>query len=691
MPRRTRLGNLAGLLRQRRPAGLAYQPALDGLRGVAVLAVLFFHDGHLQGGFLGVDLFFTVSGYLITSLLLAERAATERIDLAAFWARRARRLLPALYVLVATVVLVYAAWGRPGEAEALRDHGLAAVFYVANWYSIATGGYWDLFSAPSPFEHLWSLAIEEQFYVVWPLVAVLVLRRARRGDRALLAVAASGAAVSALLMAAFARSDVERAYLGTDTRVASILVGAVAAVLLRQPVRPLRGSAAVAVAAWVAVAGLGVTWARIDGSSASTLYRGGFLLHAIAVAVVIVEVTTRPRHVLGRVLSWRPAVIIGLASYSLYLWHWPVFVWLTPARTGLSGWTLTALRFAVAGALAAASYLLLEHPIRHRVRGVRTVAVGGIASAGALVAALLFVGQPRSGPGVTVAALAPTGTAAATSVPVTSTPNHTVLTTPSTSRPIAASTAPATKLAPAVSTLVRTHPAVPPALRRPTAEDPLRVVLVGDSYMFDAAPGIEAALESTGMARVEDHSTLGFAITRDGADGQLRAVIEEQPDLVITMWARFDIVWMAENDSAAFASRLDAATRLLVESGAHVVVVGLAPSVEGLLDPHPVPREINGLFARLPDAFPGQVTYLDPDPVVAPSGEATRSIAVPGGELRVRKPDLSHFCPDGAARFGQALVELLAVSAAVPPPTAPWYAGPWRQDPRYDDPPGACR
>jgi hypothetical protein len=344
-------------------------------------------------------------------------------------------------------------------------------------------------------------------------------------------------------------------------------------------------------------------------------------------------------------------VIVGLASYSLYLWHWPVFVWLTPARAGLSGWALTALRFGVAGALAAASYLLIEQPVRRRVYRVRAVAVGGIASAGALVAALLFVGQPRPGPGVTVAALAPTGTAAATSLPVTSAPSHTAR---ATSPSIAPPTTPSTTLAQAVSTLVRTHPSVPPALRRPTAENPLRVVLVGDSYMFDAAPGIEAALESTGMARVEDHSTLGFAITRDGSDGQLRAVIEERPDLVITMWARFDIVWMAENDAAAYAGRLDAATRLLVGSGAHVVVVvGLAPSVEGLLDPHPVPREINGLFARLPDAFPGQVTYLDPDPVVAPSGEATRSIAVPGGELRVRKPDLSHFCPDGAARFGQ--------------------------------------
>jgi peptidoglycan/LPS O-acetylase OafA/YrhL len=690
------------LLRDRRAEGLTYQPALDGLRGLAVLAVLFFHAGHLRGGFLGVDLFFTVSGYLITSLLLDEHDRAGRIDLAAFWARRARRLLPALYVLIAVVVVVYAVWGQPGGAEALRDDGLAAVFYVANWHTIATGGYWDLFSAPSPFEHLWSLAIEEQFYLLWPIVAMLVVRKARRAPVALATVAAAGALVSTGLMAFFARSDLERAYLGTDTRVSSILVGAVAAVVLRQPGRRLAGSPVIPTVAWAAIVWLGITWATIEGSTTTALYRGGFLLHALAVAVVIVDVTLRPAGVLARLLSWRPVVAVGLVSYSLYLWHWPVFVWLTPERTGTSGWSLTGLRFVVAGVLAAASYLLVEHPIRLRVRDARVVAFGGVASAALLVAAIVFVGRPATDPGISAAALAPVGVASTTLVaePVTDGPVIAPPTEPPTAPPTVAPTVPPTTAPttpptappPAVPSFVRTHPDDLPALRRATLDDPLRVVLVGDSYMFDAAPGIVAALEATGTVHVVDRSTLGFAITRDGWDGQLRAVIdEERPELVVAMWARFDVAWMAENDAAGYVIRLDEATRLLLGSGGHVLVVGLAPSVEGFIDPQPVSREINDLFARLPDTFPGQVTYLDPDPIVAPSGEATRSIPVAGGELRVRKPDLSHFCPDGAARFGQAVVDVLAVSAAVPPPTAPWYAGAWRQDPRYDDPPGACR
>jgi len=180
---------------------IGYQPALDGLRGVAVAGVIAFHLGHLSGGFLGVDLFFTLSGYLITRLLLVERAAKGGVDLKRFWTRRARRLLPALYaLLVATAV--YAAWfARPDELEGIRGGGLSALVYVANWWAIVTGdGYWDLFTTPSPLEHLWSLSIEEQFYVVWPVAVVLLLGAALKVRR-LLVVSVVAAVASTALMA----------------------------------------------------------------------------------------------------------------------------------------------------------------------------------------------------------------------------------------------------------------------------------------------------------------------------------------------------------------------------------------------------------------------------------------------------------------------------------------------------------
>ena len=167
------------------PWGLGHLPALDGLRGAAVAAVLLYHGGYLKGGYLGVDLFFVLSGFLITSLLLSEHRGTGRVNLLEFWRRRARRLLPALFLLLAGVALYATVWARPIDLGGIRSSGLGAVFYVANWQQILHGtNYWDISLSPSPLQHVWSLAIEEQFYLVWPLAVALVARRFREIGRA---------------------------------------------------------------------------------------------------------------------------------------------------------------------------------------------------------------------------------------------------------------------------------------------------------------------------------------------------------------------------------------------------------------------------------------------------------------------------------------------------------------------------
>jgi len=377
--------------------------ALDGVRGAAVIAVLLFHGGMLRGGYLGVDLFFVLSGFLITSLLLAEGAGTGRIALGPFWARRARRLLPALFLMLA-VVAIYAAFiAEPNELARIRGDFLATLGYVANWRFVLGGfDYWTLFTSPSPLAHTWSLAIEEQFYVFWPLVVtglgLLVGRRAGTWARTVFiacAVLAAGSAALALRFW-FATEATVRIYYGTDTRIAAILMGAALAAWLiwRGPARRDGTRLALEATAAVSVVVLALCWWRLEGRG---LYAGGLLLCGVCATIVIAAAAHPTPGPIARAFAWGPLVGAGLISYGLYLWHWPVYVYLDARRTGLEGWALLAVRLTVTTAIALASYHYVEQPIRQRRWSTPTLRWLTPVSAAVLVA-LAFGSTMRAAP-----------------------------------------------------------------------------------------------------------------------------------------------------------------------------------------------------------------------------------------------------------------------------------------------------
>ena len=275
-----------------------YQPALDGLRAFAVLSVFAYHldAGWMRGGFLGVDTFFVLSGFLITSLLIGEWARRGGISFAGFWTRRARRLLPAL-LLVLLAVAAFAVLEAPAEQlDRLRGDGLATLFYGANWRFIESGqSYFDLFSEASPLRHMWSLAIEEQFYLVWPLITFACLRLARGRHWLLALVCGAGAGASIATMATlYDPSDPSRAYYGTDGRAHLLLIGAGLALILARwsPGRVARSTVnAIGLAGAVTCVAF---WVWVP-DTASWMYRGGYAVFGLCVAAVITSAAVRPR------------------------------------------------------------------------------------------------------------------------------------------------------------------------------------------------------------------------------------------------------------------------------------------------------------------------------------------------------------------------------------------------------------
>lgn len=425
-------------------------PALDGIRATALLAVMAYHGGlaaDVRGGLFSLDAFFCLSGFLITSLLVAEWRRTGTVALRAFWARRARRLLPALLLLLVGIAVWARFFSGPGQGPELRLDELSTLFYVANWHFIAAGSnYFVQTGPPSPLLHTWSLAVEEQFYMVWPVVAVLVLRRART-LWPLFVTAVAGAVASSVAMAVlYQPTNPTRVYFGTDTHAQSLLIGAALAVGLAlwrqhqaasQPAEAAGGDAAPATGgagvqprhggrsagpsdirrrpldtlpSWLATAagrgardqrsrlalglaalvGGAVTvylWTQV-GFSSPFSFEGGVAVASLAVGAVILATMLAPTNPLSRALAWSPLRYIGRISYGMYLWHYPFDLWITHANTGLYGMALLGVRTVVTVVVATASYYLVEQPIR---QGRFFTALRGWALGPATVAATVVV------------------------------------------------------------------------------------------------------------------------------------------------------------------------------------------------------------------------------------------------------------------------------------------------------------
>jgi peptidoglycan/LPS O-acetylase OafA/YrhL/CubicO group peptidase (beta-lactamase class C family) len=348
---------------------LPYLPGLDGLRALAVVAVLLYHaDMGIVGGFLGVEVFFVLSGFLITALLLAEWQQHGRIQLAAFWMRRARRLLPALILMLGGTLLL--AWLLvPDQLATLRADALAALSYVMNWRLVFNQqSYFDPMIRPSLLQNLWSLAVEEQFYLLWPLLFIAGMRYLGRLGMLIATLVLAAASVALMAWLYQPGADPSRMYYGTDTRAAGLLLGAALGLawpLRRAPAAEPRFGWLLSGAGVLALAGLLVAFLHVY-EFYPWLYRGGFLIVAIGTAIVIGAVTHPHARVLPALLGWRPLRWIGLRSYGIYLWHWPIFMVTRPYQdVPFDGWPLLLLRLAIVVGLAALSYRFVELPIRH--------------------------------------------------------------------------------------------------------------------------------------------------------------------------------------------------------------------------------------------------------------------------------------------------------------------------------------
>ncbi len=548
----------------------------------------------LGGGFIGVDVFFVLSGFLITALLLDELGGTGRIDLTGFWIRRARRLLPALVLLVLTVAAVRQL--LPAEAVAnLRGDAVAAFFWVANWRFVSQHtDYFTQGATPSPLQHTWSLGVEEQFYFVWPLLlitltvalAALAHRRKKwatvgtvRFSAVLVAaLGALGSAAAALWLASDGTRN--RVYFGSDTRAQALLIGAAAAALLVADWSALNRGWSLIRSRWgrrvarllpvLGMVALAIAAHRATGS-ARDFQHGVLTAVAIAAVAVIAPVALDQRGAVARVLAWRPLVGLGTISYGVYLWHWPAFMVVNGERTGWSGTPLFTARCVVTVAAAAASWWLIEQPIRRwRPLRVPLLPLAGATITSAVAVTMLIVPVPNSS-----------------------------ITAPDGSLPPGISAVAAVSAAPAVNP----HTARPAAQRSP--DRAFTVSVFGDSIAWTLMHYLP---ETPGVDFV-DHTVIGCSLVRGGPYKYLGQTLDPKPEcdswpsrwsaqiaddrpdvalLIIGRWETVDRVnegrWTHIGDPSFdgyLTEELQRAVQILSATGARLVVATVPYSRRG--------------------------------------------------------------------------------------------------------------
>jgi peptidoglycan/LPS O-acetylase OafA/YrhL len=637
-----------------------------------MFAILGVHAGIYltAGGFFLLDSFFALSGFLITSLLIVEWRKKDTIKLGAFWARRARRLLPALFVMLLGVAILYGVFVPAGTYPTLRGDALSALFYVANWHFILGGSdYFHMTGLTSPLIHTWSLAVEEQFYLVWPLVFLGVMK-IWGSLRVLLVVAVTGAIASAVEMAfLFNPTDINRLYFGTDTHAQSVLIGSSLALGVRiwaerkrqgnemdWQARTAWGRAVMTV---IGLIGLGVSILLYMKAHADDplAYRGGFSIAALAASAVLLSVSCAQRSILARVLSFEVFTFLGRISYGMYLWHFPLFTFINEQRTGLSSWTLFVVRVIPTIGIATLSFFLIERPIRQGTFFTRFRAqVFTLPAVGVVVLAIVLATMPAAD---TIAV----GAAATGTVP-----------------------------AAAITTAI-------PATYGAT---PTRVLLVGDSQALTLGIGLEAAL-SAHRPKYDDLHLLNEGIlgcgVADGTTGEQSGgtfvvgapctpdpqsancppggvfgpkqnvpcqawttawadwVKQLQPNVVVLLAGGSEILdrlyrgHMTNILNPTFAAyvqgQLEKAVRIATARGA-LMVFETKPCQSTGEQPNgaPWPQDstarldaYNGLLRRVAAQHPGQVYMQDLNSYVCPGGTYTEDL----DGIPVRESDGSHF------------------------------------------------
>jgi len=611
----------------------------------------------------------------------------------AFWGRRMRRLLPAVLALLVAVSGYAWLWGDTSSRVDTSDVGPWAQWYVANWHAIGDAGdYWALFSEPSMFDHLWSLASEEQFYVVWPVAIALLWQRSRRPERTGWILMTSGVVLSTLLAVVLAGSSgATRVYMGTDTRAASILCGAVAAMPIsaRAMSRLMRTRSGPWVL-WLAVGVIALMWWRVDGATASWLFRGGLTAHAMLSAIAISGLVARReadiRGLLSRVVAGRGLQWCGRLSYSLYLWHWPVYI-VVADRTDLDGWRLTLVRVAATVVVSVTGYQLVEQYVRRRAQWAHGRR-GTISTAVAMAAvSIWWVALPT--PARLVAGVDATRVLAAP--PTTSTAPAST-TDPPVDGLLPNPTAPTAANGDAVNTTaVATTESTTTTTSEPQAEvripwDVTTVLWHGDSVAHDAAPAIVAAFTAMGI-EVIDLSFPGSRLTElPNGDDPLERIItaaeNTNPQIVFHQLT----TWDALAEPIAQRRATERLAELAASINATLVVVTAPVEASAVVDEIDIQRHL-AIMTNTADTTGGDIQIWDQSGVFG----TTFTIDIDGDGIPERKRDGVHLCPSGAARFAVWLTDATAEMAAHPPADhTAWLGLDWASDDRYDNPPSAC-